>query len=242
MNKLERIGLTFILVILAFASIRNINVQGSIENMKTFFDSKIPGIIIQINATAETQPNQNITVNLTMNPVEDVNMKYFNFTVFGFLSGTYKTIIYNTTVNSFPFNDTFPIPEQVWGITCGEITLTYDVIYVTQQGNVQTKTTITYENLTVGFDMTCVRNVYLETVEEQLGNLTSTFEQLNRTFWNYFNKNLTPENLNETLQGLKGSSNELGNTRMTVGILAVITVFFVAATLFLAMRKPKESW
>ena len=57
--------------------------------------------------------------------------------------------------------------------------------------------------------------------------------------------NLTAESLallNETYWGLKGSSNELGNTRMAVGILAITTVFFVATTLYLVMRKPKESW
>jgi len=48
--------------------------------------------------------------------------------------------------------------------------------------------------------------------------------------------------LNETYWSLKGSSNELGNTRTAVGILAVTTVFFVATTLYLVMRKPKESW
>jgi len=44
------------------------------------------------------------------------------------------------------------------------------------------------------------------------------------------------------LRELQGSSNELGNTRMAVGILAITTVFFVATTLYLVMRKPKESW
>ena len=80
------------------------------------------------------------------------------------------------------------------------------------------------------------------TWEQSKSNLNSTFEQLNQTFWNYFHKDLTPENLNETLQGLQGGSDELGNTRMAVGILAVTTVFFVATTLYLVMRKPKESW
>ncbi len=150
-------------------------------------------------------------------------------------------MIYNITVNNFPFNDTFTVPEQVWGVSYGEITLTYDVKYVMDQGPT---ITIPYENF-IGFPMTRVKNVYLETVEEQLRNLNSIFEQLNQTFWQMFQMNLTEEslaNLNETYWGLKGSSNELGNTRMAVGILAVTTVFFVATTLYLVMRKPRESW
>jgi hypothetical protein len=60
-----------------------------------------------------------------------------------------------------------------------------------------------------------------------------------------FQMNLTAESLarlNETYWGLKGSSNELGNTRMAVAILVVTTVFFVATTIYLVMRKPKEYW
>jgi hypothetical protein len=241
---MKKTGLAIIISIILFATICNVKAQS--ENMQTFFDHEIPGIKITVNATAETQPNENITVKITINPLEEeVNIKYFNLSVFGFINGTYKTMIYNITVNNFPFNDTFTVPEQVWGVTYGEITLTYDVKYVIKQGNIQTETTITYENLTVGFAMTRVKNVYLETVEEQLRNLNSIFEQLNQTFRQMFQMNLTEESLaklNETYWGLKGSSNELGNTRMAVGILAVTTVFFVATTLYVVMRKPKESW
>jgi len=240
---MKKMGLAIIISIILFATICNVKAQTpTTENMQTFFDREIPGIKIIVNATAETQPNGNITVKIAMNPLEEeVNIEYFNFSVFGFLNGTYKTMIYNITVNNFPFNDTFPVPEQVWGVTFGEITLTYDVTYVIEKG-IEITITIPYENLTVGFDMTRVKNVYLETVEGQLRNLNSTFEQLNQTFRQYFNKDLTPENLNDTLRELQGSSNELGNTRMAVGILAITTVFFVATTLYLVMRKPKESW
>ena len=242
---MKKTGLAIIILIILFATICNVRAQS--ENMQTFFEHEIPGIKIIVNATAETQPNENITVKVTINPLEEVSIKYFNLSVFGFINGTYKTRIYNITKNDFslPYecNFTCPVPEQVWDITYGEITLTYEVItyeYVPGQGT--TKKITTYENFRVGFDMTHVKNVYLETVEEQLRNLNSTFEQLNQTFWDYFHKDLTPENLNETLRELKGSSNELDNTRMVVGILAVTSVFFVATTLYLVMRKPRESW
>ena len=237
---MKKTGLAIIISIILFATICNVKAQS--ENMQTFFDHEIPGIKITVNATAETQPYENITVKITINPLEEeVNIKYFNLSVFGFINGTHKTMIYNITVNNFPFNDTFTVPEQVWGVTYGEITLTYDVKYVMDQGPT---ITIPYENF-IGFPMTRVKNVYLETVEEQLRNLNSIFEQLNQTFWQMFQMNLTEESLaslNETYWGLKGSSNELGNTRMAVGILAVTTVFFVATTLYLVMRKPRESW
>jgi hypothetical protein len=251
MKNIRKLALILIIFTLTFAPLYGVKAQQLTENMQTFFDREIPGIKITVSATAETQPNENITVKIAMNPLVEVNIEYFNFSVFGFLNGTYKTMIYNITVNNFPFNDTFPLPEQVWGVTFGEITLTYDVTYVIKKG-IEITITIPYENLTVGFDMTRVKNVYLETVEEQLRNLNSTFEQLNQTFWESFQMKLSAENLarlNQTyweLQqnytALRGNLNELGNTRMAVGILAVTTVFFVATTLYLVMRKPKESW
>jgi hypothetical protein len=243
---MQKKGLAIIISIILFATICNVKAQS--ENMQKFFDHEIPGIKITVNATVETQPNENITVKITINPLEEeVNIKYFNFSVFGFINGTEKTMLINITDNGFPLNNArlyalnFTVPEQVWGVTYGEITLTYDVKYVMDQGPT---ITIPYENF-IGFPMTRVKNVYLETVEEQLRNLNSIFEQLNQTFWQMFQMNLTAESLallNETYWGLKGSSNELGNTRMAVGILAVTTVFFVATTLYLVMRKPKESW
>jgi len=240
---MKKTGLAIIISIILFITICNVKAQS--ESMQTFFDREIPGIKITVTATAETQPNENITVKITINPLEEeVNIKYFNFSVFGFISGTEKTMLINITDNGFPLNNVrlyalnLTVPEQVWGVTYGEITLTYDVKYVINQGPT---ITIPYENF-IGFPMTRVKNVYLEAVEEQLRNLNSTFEQLNQTFWNYFHKDLTPENLNETLRELQGSSSELGNTRMAVGILAVTTVFFVATTLYLVMRKPRESW
>jgi len=249
MKNIRKLALILIIFTLTFAPLYGVKAQQLTENMKTFFDHEIPGIKITVSATAETQPNENITVKITINPLVEVNIEYFNFSVFGFLNGTCKTMIYNMTGHNFPFNDTFPVPEQVWGVTCGEITLTYDVKYVIGQGPT---IIIPYENFKVGFDMTRVKNVYLETVEEQLRNLNSTFEQLNQTFWESFQMNLSAENLarlNQTyweLQqnytALRGNLNELGNTRMAVGILAVTTVFFVATTLYLVMRKPKESW
>jgi hypothetical protein len=247
MKKMRKIGLVILISTIMLATICGAKAQTqTTENMQTFFDREIPGIKIIVNATAETQPNKNITVNLTMKPLkEEVNIKYFNFSVFGFINGTYKTMMYNIVVNSFPFNATFPVPEQVWGATYGEIMLAYNITYVLEKDGITQITIIPYENF-IGFPMTSVRNVYLETIEEQLRNLNSTFEQLNQTFRQYSGKDLTPENLNNTLQEyrlLQGSQSELGNVRMAVAVLAITTVFFVATTAYLVLRRPrKESW
>jgi len=245
MKKTEK--LVALLVTFAFLSalVCVVKAQAPAEEMRTFFDSEIPGIKIQVNATAETQPNGNITVIVSMKRVTDVDVKHFNFSIFGFLNGTYKTLMTNITDDNFPLEDTprkynctFRVPEQVWAVTYGEITLTYDARYTTGQG---ITTIIPYEDLIFGFPMTHVENVYLEALE----NLCSAYMQLNQTFWDCFQMNLTEENLallNKTYREFQGSQSELGNTRTMVAVLAVTTVFFVATTLYLVMRKPKQYW
>jgi hypothetical protein len=236
MKNIRKVALILIIFSLTFAPLYGVKAQQPTENMKTFFDSEIPGIKIQVNATAETQPTENITMILSLKRQTDVYVKYFNFSVFGFLNGTDKVLMANISDNNFSlegtpkeYNCTFKVPEQVWDVTYGEITLTYNVTYTVGSGIL---IIIPYENLKIGFTMTHVENIYLKSVEEQLKSLTNIYDQLNQTYWE----------LQQNYTTLQGNLNELGNTRMAVGILAVTTVFFVATTLYLVMRKPKESW
>jgi prefoldin subunit 5 len=264
----------------------------SAQNMQTFLDSNIPGIRIQVNATAETQPGQNITVMLCLKRQNQtgVYVEYFNLSVFGFVNGTYKILMANITGDSFSlgsspsrYNRTFAVPQQVWDVTYGEITLTYNATY--SVAGIQT--TILYQNITSGFTMTHVENVYLKSIEEQLANLQAQYNQLhenytalqgnlselNETYWKSFQMNLTVDNLayiNRTywelqqnytaLQGnlselqarynslqqnyttLEGSLSDLNNTRSAVAVLAITSIFFLATTVYLIMRKPKEDY
>jgi hypothetical protein len=175
--------------------------------------------------------------------------------VFGFLNGTYKIMMANITDNNFSlsgtlkiYEDVFKVPEQVCDVTYGEITLTYNATYPLEFGSLE----LQYRDITIGFTMTHVENVYLKAIEEQLKNLNSTFELLNRTFWESFQMNLTAENLalinktywelEQNYTALQGNLNELGNTRSAVAALAVTTVIFVATTIYMIMRKPKQYW
>jgi hypothetical protein len=154
----------------------------------------------------------------------------------------------NITDNNFPLNDaltrkynrTFEVPQKVWDVTYGEISLTYSA----KLGGLDLR----FPQLTFGFTVTHVENIYLRDIEERLEN----YEHLNQTFGDCFQMNLTEENLaslNQTyceLQqnytSIQGSLSELENTRRAVVILAITTVFFVATTIYVVMRKPKQYW
>jgi hypothetical protein len=243
MNKIKRRTLLIILSF-AFALICIAQAQVPAENMKTFYDSELPGIGIQVDATAETRPSENVTVMLSLKTQTEVHVQYLNLSMFGFINGTDKVLMANITDNDFSlsngakgYNCTFPVPEEVWGIVYGEMVLTYSAKY----GLV----TLDIEKLICGFTMTDVENIYLE-------NLASTYDQLNQTFCDSFNMSLSPENLAQLNQtyweyqqnysSTQGTLNELNSTRQAAIALGITTVFFVSTTAYLVMRKPRQSW
>ncbi|MCD6431935.1 hypothetical protein J7L33_04475, partial [Candidatus Bathyarchaeota archaeon] len=137
--------------------------------------------------------------------------------------------VYNDT---YSYNYSVPVPTDVWDATHAKLDLKYTIVDSSFEYN-------------PSFPITVVKNVYLEELKSKLESLNATYWQLNQTFWESFGMNLTEENLaqlNETYWQFKGSQSELDTTRRVVAILAITTVLFVATTLYLAMRKPKERW
>lgn len=222
------------------------------DDMTTFFDSEIPQIKIQVNATAQTLPTKNMTVIVNLETQANVSVEYFNLEVSGFLNGTVKLSMANITDDNFrlnntskEYNRTFPVPEWVWGVTYGEIKLTYNV---TVLGMVST-----FPNVINGFPMTQVENTFLEGLEtqntilqDQIKSLNDSFQQLTNL---YQNLSSTFEQLNQTYVELyqnytsvKGSLGDLDNTRRVTTVLAVTTIIFLVSTIYLVIRRPKESW
>jgi len=225
MNKLQKICLIFISVTLALASISNIKAQTSTEEMKTFYDSEIAGLHVQVNATAKTQPLGNTTVILNLKrQAETIYVEHFNISIYGYINGTYEIMLNNTTGGNFQLqeydlNYSVPVPEQVWGVTRGEIKLNFTVTYKVGTGFL----TMPYRDVIIGFEMTNIENVYLKSIEEELGNLRDDYNELLQNY-----------------TALQNSLGELDTTRRVAAILTVTTVFFVATTLYMILRKPKE--
>jgi len=245
MQKLKIITTLFVILFVTSALIKTTESQAS-DEMQLFFSKKYIGISIQVNATKETVPSVNMTVSLLVNCTADgVYVNFLNLSVYGYSHFRYGLdkmplcavrVINNTSLsyhNITEHNYTIPIPDSVWDLTYADLRLNYSI-----EGS-----PYPYEEYTENFLMTNVRNVLWEELEEKL-------TQLNETFWNSFGMNLTVDNLayiNRTLwelqqnyTALKGSLNELDNTRNAVAVLSITSVFFVATTLYLVMRKPKE--
>lgn len=243
LGKLGMILLAFLSF--TFVAIGTNRVQAADEQMQTFYDSELPGIRIQVNATSHTQPGNTITVSMNLISQTNVYVDLLNVELFGFTNGTVKTSIANITDNYFKLeSDTRThsaivfVPELVWGILYGEIRITYSATL----GGIQ----LTLPKFTSGFPMTQVENTYLENLEtqiktlnqtnhdldQQLKNLTSNFEQLNATYYE-LQKNYT---------SAQGNAADLDNTRRLTAVLGIAAAFFVATTVYLAIRRPKETW
>jgi len=213
--------------------------------MQAFFDSEFPGIRIQVNATSLSQPGSSFTVSVSLTTQTNVDVDRFNLEIYGFINETVKISLTNVTDTNFNLNsDTrkhgavVSVPEQVWGVIYGEIKISYSA----DIGGVQ----LTFPNLLSGFPMTVIENSYLISLETQLSSLKEANQQLNQ---NYSNLAQQLDQLNRTylqLQGnytsIQGNVGELDNTRRLTAVLGIVTVFFIATTAYLVIRKPRETW
>jgi chromosome segregation ATPase len=125
------------------------------------------------------------------------------------------------------------IPDDVWDLTYAELDLKYAVKSL-------------HLEYSERFPITTVKNVLWEELEESLESLSEKYQQLNGTYWQLNSSfellNQTYWELQQNYTALKGSINELDNTRTAVAALAITTVFFVATTVYMVMRKPKQYW
>ena len=213
-------------------------------DLQGFFSAEYGGISVEVEATKEILPGGNMTIVLTVNcTAEGVYISYLNASIYGFINGKNQTLISSRTIihgTSLQFNQairteyTMMTATNVWGMTYGQLFLSYAIKDLPS----------TERN--PGFPLTNVRNLYLETLEGRFGFLNRIFVQLSQSYMN-LSQNYDELRMNYSqLQGnysqLQGNVIDFDNTRRVAVILTVTTVFFVATTLYMIMRRPREYW
>jgi len=223
--------------ILMLNSIRFAMAQEQTENTQTFFEFQWPGIKIQVNATRNAVPEESMTVIVIVKStiLEEIDVEYLDLDVFGFKGGQNKTLLGDINQDAFilesnetmSFNDVFPIPEDVWGVTYGELSFEYyNVGYH-------------YVLPSLRFILTYVENVKLETLQEELQSLSENFTKL---YHNYTQLEGNYTDLKEKYDEISEGVTGIDNARNTIIVLAITTVVFAATTIYFIMRKPKQSW
>lgn len=219
---------------LAFA--QNIKAQTA-SNMQTFFSMNYTNISITVDATNQTSPSENASISLKVYCwALNVSMNNLNLSVYGFKFGQEKVSLKNITFVSAKtlldfnktkeFNATVLMPADVWEATYAELHCSY-TLEISQES---------HEEM-ASFSMTIVKNTYLESLKTQLADLNSTYLQLNST---YTQLNQTYWELQQKYNATAGSVNDLDSTRRAAVVLAITTMIFVASTIYLVIRKPRE--
>jgi len=220
------------------------SVKAQTGELQGFFSAEYGGISVEVEATKEILPGGNMTIVLTVNcTAEGVHISYLNASVYGFINGRTQTLISSRTIindTSLQFNQanrteyTVTAATNVWGITYGQLFLSYAIKDLPS----------TERN--PGFPLTSVRNLYLETLESRFGFLNRTYVQLSQSYMNlsqdYDELRMNYSQLQGNYSQLQGNVIDFDNTRRVAVILTVTTVFFVATTLYMIMRRPREYW
>ena len=248
LKKIKTLIAIFVVLSVTLSRIQYVASQAS-DDMLTFYSKDYPGISIEVNATAETVPGENMTLNVRINcTAKGVSVDSITISVYGFKYGREKLLLDSITLMEnislisdymIQRNHTLNIPNDVWGATYAELHLKYFIVDEFRRDDPI-------------FPITIVRNVYLEELESMFQSLNQTYGMLNQTFWQCFQMNLTAENfvllnqtyweLHENYTSLKGSVSGFDTTRTVAIVLSVTTVFFAATTVYLMMRKPKQYW
>jgi len=243
MLKIRSALATVLVSVLLFLTIVA-SVKARTGELQGFFSAKYGGISVEVEATKETVPGGNMTVVVTVNcTAGGVYISYLNVSVYGFINGSTQILISSRTINrsiSLQPNETLRreytivVPNNVWGITYGQLFLSYAI------GDLSSP------ERNPGFPMTTVRNLYLETLEGRFGFLNRIYVQLSQSYMNlsqdYDELRMNYSQLQGNYSQLQGNVIDFDNTRRVAVILTVTTVFFVATTLYMIMRRPREYW
>lgn len=193
------------------------------------------GIEVRIEYPFETYPNKNITINIAVRALTALTVNYTRLDLYVLHNATKEEIsFYSISHISVPkplrswewFNKTYEvfIPEYAINLIYGKLVLKW-----TLRGTEEAES---YERELLVL-MSYLKSLELEKLRNEIERLEGENAQLR-------------ENLTELLNNLTEIKNryegELNGTRSTVAILAITTVFFLATTAYLVLRKPKEYW
>lgn len=233
----RKVSVTILLTIFALSLISQSYAQEN-GDVQTFYYHDEVGLIIKVEAPANTEPGQKINISVSFHCyANNLSISYLKVAIFDFKGGQEKIPIETMkhveegTGYTPQFNETFEknyeieIRQDVWDIMYGEVSCQWEL-----PGD-------TFRIRDDGFTMTYVRNVKMEELIEQLTNKTQQYD----TLWQNYTQ------LNETYWDLKGNETagtvaELGNTRVAMIIFIITTAFFAVTTVYLMIKKPREYW
>jgi hypothetical protein len=222
------------------------------------YDYGLYNLKIHIENPAEAYPNQNLTINLTAEASAKLMINYIAIELYTFNSSTMngenftsiEFVNYSTplllpgSLSSYKASFDAAVPVSAFNVVYARLNLTWTEGFGTVESS-------TYARQTT-FIMASVYNPELERLRDLLPKLQKQNAILRRNV-TYMNDSLTQAlndltDMNNTLtqafnnltDATSRYQGDIGNTRTVATVLGVTTVFFVATTVYLTMKKPKD--
>lgn len=227
------------LMLIAATMIHDANANSS-DQIHTYNYTPIPNdLTVEIKNPSEAYPNQTINVNITIKALVNLTINHVAIELYTFNDSKLDDVIYVEKESQVPLSSgkslnktsNFTIHEQASNIVYGKL-----IVEWTKKG---TEGRVTIEKEPT-FIMAYLKNSELEKLrsivpelEKENVELKGNVTDLNNTLTDLLN------NLTDAKNRYEG---ELSGTRSVITILAIITVFFVATTAYLFIRKPKQYW
>jgi len=247
-------------MLIAATMMHDVNANSS-DLIHTYKYTPIPNdLTVEIKNPLEAYPNQTINVNITIKALVNLTINHVAIELYTFNNSKFDDVIYVEKDNQVPlcsnelWNKTsnVTIPEYASNILYGKLILEW-----AEKGTMESE----WYRREPTFIMTYLRNPELERLRSEVTELEEENDELKRNLTNLNNTltgleeenivlkgNVTDLNntLTELLNNLTDLENryegELSGTRNVTIILVITTVFFVATTAYLFMRKPKQYW
>jgi len=235
--KISKTLMLTMLMLLATTMMYDASANSS-DQIYTYKYTPIPNdLSVEIKNPLEAYPNQTINVNVTIQALVNLAINRVAIELYTFNDSKFGDAVYIEKETSLSSGESLnktlnvTICEHASNIVYGKLILEW-----------KKKGTEGWE--TIGraptFIMTFLRNPELERLrntvpelEKENAELKGNVTDLNNTVTELLN------NLTEIENRYEG---ELGGTRNAITILVIITIFFVATTMYLFIRKPKQYW
>jgi len=237
--KISKSVILIMLMFLAATLIRDANTNSS-DQIHTYKYTPIPNdLTVEIKNPLEAYPNQTINVNITIKALVNLTLNQVAIKLYTFNDSKFDDVIYVEKENPVSISSSqllnktsnVTIHEQASNIVYGKLTLEW-----TKKGS-EGWETIGKEPT---FIMAFLKNLELERLRSKVPELEKENAELKG---NVTDLNNTLTDLLNNLTDIENRyAGELGGTRSAVAILAITTIFFVATTAYLFLRKPKQYW
>ena len=235
--KISKTLMLTMLMLLATTMMYDASANSSVQIHTYKYTPISNDLSVEIKNPLEAYPNQTINVNVTIKALVNLAINRVAIELYSFNDSKFGDAIYVEKETSLSSGESLnktlnvTICEQASNIVYGKLILEW-----TKKG------TEGWENIgrAPTFIMTFLRNSELERLRNKVPELEKENAELKGNVTDL--NNTVAELLNNLTDIENRYEGELGGTRNAITILVIITIFFVATTIYLFIRKPKQYW